>query len=697
MITTVTDRIHRRPKRTLLLVLAFVLLSVIVGGGIADSLDNSSRPATGDSAVAIEQIETATGHQVSPGVVLLVDDPSESRMAEFAAELSAVPGIANAAVGGTSLDGQQAILVGTLSADATDKTVADLVDKRFGNVDGVALGGEVIAENQIGETVGRDLGRAELFAFPLLLVLSFLFFRGRATVLPMLVGATTVLGTFLALSGINQFFGLSVFALNLVIGLGLGLAIDYTLFLVSRFREELQAQGAGPGAVRATMLSAGRTVVFSAITVSVALITLTVFPLSFLQSMGIAGSVVALVAAVAAIIICAAFFSMWGAKLAVRQKNSGEPAQGRWYRLSAAVMRRPVIITILAASIMVAMAAPALRVEWTPVDSTVIPKDQSARTVSDALDQRFPGQDTTPTVVVVTAPQSAGTDVGQFAESLTSLRGVQSVSPARSLDADTWRIDLDVAGNSSGAQARGVVETIRDRESPFPLVVGGSAAEFIDQQSAIAARLAVAAALLALLTFVVLWLMTGSVVLPLTAIVMNVLTVGASLGVLTFIYQDGRWEGLLGYTANGGIEPSNFLIAAAVVFALSTDYGVFLLGRIKEARDSGLGERDSVATGLAHTGGVVTAAAILLAVAIGAFSTSSISFIQQIGIATAVGVLLDAFVVRTLLVPALMGLLGKWNWWSPRWLRRWSDRMAPIEPPVEQSASPDPRREGVRS
>jgi RND superfamily putative drug exporter len=216
---------------------------------------------------------------------------------------------------------------------------------------------------------------------------------------------------------------------------------------------------------------------------------------------------------------------------------------------------------------------------------------------------------------------------------------------------------------------------VRDLPHDVPVLVGGDAAEFVDQQSSIASRLPVAIALLAGLTLVILWLMTGSVVLPLKAVLMNALTVGAALAPLTLIYQHGHLEGLLRYTSNGGVEPTDFLVTAALVFALSTDYGVFLLGRIKEARDSGLPEREAVATGLARTGRVVTAAAVLLAVAIGAFSTSSISFIQQVGVATATGVLLDAFVVRTLLVPSLMALLGHWNWWSPGVLRRLPSRL----------------------
>jgi RND superfamily putative drug exporter len=260
--------------------------------------------------------------------------------------------------------------------------------------------------------------------------------------------------------------------------------------------------------------------------------------------------------------------------------------------------------------------------------------------------------------------------VQSLAGEIVGLEGVRPDAETAQLDCRTWRVTATVAGDPAGDTAQDVVGAIRALDPPFAAAVTGPAAEFMDQQAAIGSRLLPALLLLCGLTFVVLWLMTGSVVLPVKAILMNALTVGAALSPLLLVYQGGRFEDLLGYTSNGGIEPTDFLVTAAVVFALSTDYGVFLLGRIKEARDAGAPEREAIAVGLARTGRVVTAAAILLAVAIGAFSTSSISFIQQIGIATATGVLLDAFVVRTLLVPSLMALLGKWNWWSPKPLRR---------------------------
>ena len=332
-------------------------------------------------------------------------------------------------------------------------------------------------------------------------------------------------------------------------------------------------------------------------------------------------------------------------------------------------MKRPGRIAAATSIAMLALAVPALSTNWTPVDSTAIPKSESARTVADAIAQDFAGAGETPVLIAIDAPAGAESDVKAYAAEVAALDGVRRV--AEPVDHDgVWQLDATAEGDPAGPAAREVVETLREMPAPFPTKVGGSAAEFIDQQAAIASRLLPAIALLASLTFIVLWLMTGSVVLPIKAIIMNALTVGAALAPLTLIYQEGRLTGLLGYTPNGGVEPTDFLVTAAVVFALSTDYGVFLLGRIKEARDSGLGERESVATGLGATGRVVTAASVLLAVAIGAFSTSSISFIQQIGVATAAGVLIDAFIVRSLLVPSLMALLGRWNWWAPKPLKR---------------------------
>jgi RND superfamily putative drug exporter len=342
-------------------------------------------------------------------------------------------------------------------------------------------------------------------------------------------------------------------------------------------------------------------------------------------------------------------------------------------------MRRPGAIAAVTAAVMVAAALPALGTTWTSAsNSAVIPRGDSARTVADAVAGAFGGVAQPPVTVAVTASGAERTAVATLARRIGGLADVTAVAAPRYLGRDVWQLDAAVAGDSAGARAQRVVNRIRALPRALPLLVTGQAATFVDQQAAIGAHLPLAIGLLVALTFAVLWLMTDSVVLPIKAIIMNALTVGASLAPLVLIYQHGHFVNLLGYTPDGGVEPTDFVVAATVVFALSTDYGVFLLGRIKEAHDGGAGVREAVAAGLGATGRVVTAAAILLAVAIGAFSTSSIAFIQQIGVATATGVLLDAFVVRSLLVPSLMALLGEANWWSPRLMRRLRRGGAPV-------------------
>ncbi|HYZ29389.1 MAG TPA: MMPL family transporter [Thermoleophilaceae bacterium] len=667
-----------RPRRTLIVLLAFVVLAGVVGGPVAGRLQSGGGFTAGssESSRADRQFERATGEHATPGIVLLVRGHDAQQRAGVAArELARVPGVARATPAGVTKDGAGALVSGSIRASASEDDVANAALSAFKGDRGITVGGSAVSSLQLGDTISQDLARAELLAFPLLFVLSLLFFRGRAALLPVVVGIPTVLGTFLVLSGVNELHGLNVFALNLVIGLGLGLAIDYTLFLVTRFREELTGGAEPRAAVRTTMRTAGRTVAFSAATVAAALATLIVFPLGFAQSMGIAGASVAVVAAIVSLAVSPALLAIWGRKL-LRKRDAGAAAsEDRWHRVAHFVMRRPGIIAGVTAALMLAIAVPSLRAHWTPVDASVVPEGKSARIVSDAIQRDFGGAGSTPVTVAVTAPASQAAAVRGFAGDIRAFDQVRSVAPPAYLGSDTWRVTVAVPGDPAGDAAQQVVGEIRDLSPPFATAATGPAAEFVDQQGTIGSRLLPAVLLLCALTFLVLWLMTGSVVLPAKAIVMNALTVGAALAPLVFIYQGGRFEGLLGYTSNGGVEPTDFLVTAALVFALSTDYGVFLLGRIKEARDNGESEREAVAAGVARTGRVVTAAAILLAVAVGAFSTSSISFIQQIGIATATGVLLDAFVVRTLLVPSLMALLGKWNWWSPRPLRRLHGRV----------------------
>ncbi|HEX3975325.1 MAG TPA: MMPL family transporter [Solirubrobacteraceae bacterium] len=697
MLRSLAHILAARPRRTLIATLVFVIIAGAIGGPLAGALTSSGgfAPPNSDSQVATRMLQRAAGTEPSPGIVLLVNTPhgpaaAHSRIAQVNAQLLSVRGVVRtAAPADVAQDGRHVLVTGTLSARADDKQSAKAAEAAFAQDRDVTVGGAAVAGEQINSSVTHDLGFAELLAFPLLIALSILFFRGRAALMPVVVGVVTVLGTFLVLTGVNHVYGLSIFALNLVIGMGLGLAVDYTLFLVTRFRQELAAGAEVSEAIATTMARAGQSVLFSAVTVAFALATLTLFPQGFLKSMGIAGACVAVVAALAALTVSPALLAVWGRKLA-RTAPSRNPETDRWYRFARRVMRRPGLVAAVTAVLMLAAALPALSVRWSSAnDSRVIPQGESARVVADALNRDFAGAGRSPVTVAISAAGSDGGAVTAYAHRIATFGGVSSVSAPRRLGHDTWQIDAAVAGDPAGDTAQRVVNEIRAISAPFTAKVTGDAATFVDQQNAIGSHLPEAIILLAVLTFLVLWLMTGSVVLPLKAIVMNALTVGASLAPLILIYQHGNLTGLLGYTSDGGVEPTDFVVAATVVFALSTDYGVFLLGRIKEAREareareagtvSPRDEREAVATGLGATGRVVTAAAILLAVAIGAFSTSSISFIQEIGVAVATGVLLDAFIVRSLLVPSLMALLGRWNWWAPPGLRRLHDRIAPRE------------------
>lgn len=695
MLPSLIEKITARPRRFLAAAALFVVLAAAYGGpvfGLLDA-DGGFADAGADSTLAVKRAEAATGTGSSAGAIVLLrpggpvrSSAAKAQVGTLTRELARVSGVASVASAATgrdprfvSRDGRSTYLALTLKASADESAVASELERRFGDREGVTLGGGVFANDQLGEQISTDLGRAETMAFPLLILLSFFFFRGfRAATLPLTVGVTTIFTTFVLLRVVNELHSLSIFCVNLVIGLGLGLAIDYTLFLLSRYREELERSGPGAQAVRDTMATAGRTVVFSALTVAAALATLLVFPLNFLQSMAIGGAGVALVAAAASCLLAPAFFALWNVKLKARERGSG--AHDRWYRVAQRVMARPGLVAVVTAALMVALALPALRAQWTPVDIGTVPEGLSARTVGDALARDFPRQDSSPVLIAVKAGPGAASQVRALAGRVAKLPGVAAVKAPRRLDRTTWQIGAIARGDAAAQPARDAVQAIRADATRLSVLVGGEAAEFVDQQEAIGARLVLSGSLLAVFTFVVLWVMTGSVVLPVKALVMNVLTVGATLGVLTLIFQDGRLEGLLAYRANGGIEPTDFLVTATLVFALSTDYGVFLLGRIKEARDSGLGDREAVAVGVGRTGSVVTAAAILLAVAIGSFVTSEVLFIKQIGIGSALGVLIDAFVVRALLVPSLMALLGSWNWWSPRPLRRLHARFGPREP-----------------
>jgi uncharacterized membrane protein YdfJ with MMPL/SSD domain len=703
MIDRLARLAHERTRRILLVAGAVFLLAAAIGVPVVTILKSESsdfQDPHAQNQQVLRAIEHATGQAAYYGVAALVSSTGDVRSdpaalaqaAHVVALLSGQPGFQRAlAYGGSgpgsrlpalvSRDGHQTLV---LAAFATRERSAEAVKHIRPQLagDGVLLGGNDVAFSEINKRTSSDLTRAETFALPILLVLSFWVFRGLvAAALPLLVGGFSIVITFMLLRLIDQFLGLSIFAVNLVTGVGLGLGIDYSLFILSRYREELARGLTTHAAIRRTLQTAGRTVLFGSLTVAGALACLLVFPLRFLYSMGIGGALVTLSAGAVSLIVLPAVLVALGPRInalapARLQRNAAQSAHptehGVWYRLAHAVMRRPGLVALSTAVVLIVIALPALRLQLTPADAHVLPASAQPRQVAEAITHNFAVDGSQTVTMVVRAPRSGVQAVTTLARrAQVTAAGQASLSgPPRYLGRDAWEVELLPHGVDGSAANQTLVRRLRALASPPALLVGGATAWFVDQKAAIAANTPLALLILALVTGGFLFLMTGSLVLPFVALLMNLLTVAVGAGLLVLVFQDGHLSSLFGFSPIGGLEESNLVLLFVVAFALSTDYGVFLFGRIKEAHDGGLSTREAVAHGVERTGRLITAAALLFCVAVGAFVTSHIFFIKQFGLGTALAVAIDATVVRALLVPALMGRLGERTWWAPRPLRR---------------------------
>jgi trehalose monomycolate/heme transporter len=566
----------------------------------------------------------------------------------------------------------------------------------------VQVTGTAAIFDEINTTVRNDIARAEGLSMPILLVLLMVIFGSLAAAsLPLAIGAIAVLGAFTMLRLLTMVTDVSVFSINVVTILGLGLAIDYALFMVSRFREELPRHATVQDALARTMATAGRTVVFSGITVAVSLAALLMFPLMFLRSMGYGGIAAVLVAMVAALTVLPALLAVLGRRVdALRlplpgryRRRTGSPVgadrieRGFWYRLARSVMRRPVAYAAVIGVLLVAFGAPFLSARWGGVDARMLPENAASRVASTTLEQDFPTNATTPIDVVVTGDQ-----VG-LPGYLDAVRAVPGVSSVETLGqrGDTTVVGVGYDAQSGSAQAQDLVRDIRALPEPAgaEVFVGGPTAEIIDQLGGIGRMLPWAALVAISATLVLLFLAFGSVVLPVKAVLMNTLSLAASFGVVVWIFQEGHLSDLLGFTATGTLAPGNLVLMLAILFGLSMDYEVFLLSRIREQWDATGNNTAAVATGMQRSGRIITGAALLLVVVIGAFSTSNVAMIKMIGVGMAVAIILDATVIRALLVPATMRLLGRVNWYAPAPLaafwRRFGVReesAAPVELPA---------------
>jgi putative drug exporter of the RND superfamily len=704
--------VARRAK--LLLAVAGILLIAagVFGGGAFGKLKNGgfTDPAAA-STQAQQVVDDRFGGQTN--LVLLVtarsgtvDTPAVAAAGrDLTGRLSAessVTGVASYWTTGIpslkSRDGTQAIVLGHVTGDESQFTTRakDLVTRyaRDGADITVRAGGQAGTYGDVNTQVTSSLAIAESIAVPLTLVLLVLVFGSVVSaLLPLAIGGVAIMGTFAELSVLGSVTDVSIFAINLTTALGLGLGIDYALFMVSRFREQLAAGDAVPEAVARTVATAGRTILFSAATVAAALAALLVFPQYFLRSFAYAGIGVVAIAALGAMVVAPALLAVLG-----RRVNAGrlpwsrrEPgsASAWWGRLAGAVMRRPALTALPVIAVLAFAAGPLLGISFGTPDSGVLPTTATSRQVSDTLVADFPGNASSPIDVVTTGPVAAA-PLADYARQLAQLPHVVRVESSAGTfvaggrgpgnpalgrpDGQRLTVVSDLVTKSTAAQE--LVRSVRAVPAPagVGVLVGGVDAQLIDTTHSIGHQLPMAILLVVLTTVVVLFLFTGAVLQPVRALLLNALSLSATLGVLTWIFQDGHLASLLGFTARP-MDTSMTVLLFCIAFGLSMDYEVFLISRIKELHDQGETPTVAVTQGLARTGRIVSTAAGLLAVTFFAFGTSSVSFLQLFGLGSGLAILIDATLVRGILVPAALRVMGRAAWWSPRGLRRVSRRL----------------------
>jgi RND superfamily putative drug exporter len=693
----------------LALAVGFTALAVSWGTGVFASLSEGGfEQPGGESERAAARIEAEVGRQdvdlvaLYSSDTLTVTDPKFRDAVRDAADRirhhAAVTDVAWYQDTGSptlvSEDGHATYLTVRLVDDPDTGTVREVRDLTAAEGLRTQVGGPRAVFLDVNDQVADDITRAELISMPILLVLLVLVFGSLvAASIPLLVGGLAIVGAFTVVRALTLVTDVSVFSINIITLLGLGLAIDYSLFVVSRFREELDRAGASRAevpsrrggsdavteAIARTMATAGRTIAVSGVTVALALSGLLIFPQMFLRSMGLGGVAAVAVAMIASLTVLPALLAVlghridalrlpWTRRRTVPTATATLTDRGFWARIAASVMRRPTLYLLGSTAVLVLLAVPFLRVEFGGADERILPQATESRVVAERLSEEFPGGGADPIQVLVSGAPTA--DATQFARDITTLQGVRDAVPSASQGESTV-ITVSYDGTATSERARDIVGGIRDLGEPAgaEVLVAGPTASLVDLLDGLAERLPWMALLVAVVTFVLLFLAFGSVVLPVKAIVVNLLSLGASFGVVVWVFQEGNLSGLLGFTATGFLEATQPILMLALLFGLSMDYEVFLLSRIREQWDN-LGDNTAaVASGMQRTGGIITAAALLLAVVVAAFATSGISMMKMVGLGMLVAVALDATLVRLLLVPATMRLLGRHNWWAPGFLR----------------------------
>ncbi|MCL6732905.1 MMPL family transporter [Streptomyces neyagawaensis] len=743
LFTAIAGLAVRRSR--LLLVLTVVLLAgaVVLGSGVADRLRSGGSGGVVDpsseSSYAADILEREFPG-ARPNLVLLaradgeVDDADVARQGrELAARLADERGVTGVTsywdTGAGALrsdDGREALVVARLTGDEleADRTLKDRIVGHFDGRQGdltVRIGGSVAVQNEQQTFIREDLVRAEVIALPItLLILMVVFGSAVAALLPVGIGVIAILGTNAVLRVLTSFTDVSVFATNLTTALGLGLAIDYALLIVRRYREELAAGRDTPAALAVTLNTAGRTVLFSAATVAVSLAAMMVFPLYFLRSLAYAGISVVVLAAVAALVVLPALLAVlgrridaWDVRKLVRRgsRKIPEPAApgAAWARLARGVMRRAPLVATGTLAVLLLLGAPFLNVDFGTADYRQLPSSADSRVVQENIRDHFQGSPTG-AIEVVTRDAPAG-ELGDYAERLSRLDGVIRVDGPTGSYQDGRAAGPAQPGRTAGEiayltvvpgveavsdEGKDLVRDVRAVDADFPSYTSGTTAALIDSQAAIGRGLPWAIGIIVLATLVLVFLLTGSVLVPLQAVLLNALSLTAMLGAVVWVFQDGHLSGVLGFTPTGSIETALPVLMFCLAFGLSMDYGVFLLSRIKEEQERTLDHKAAVVEGIRSTGGVITAAALVLSVVMVAIGTSRITNTKMLGLGVALAILMDAMVIRTLLVPAVLSLTGRATWWAPGPLRRLHARFgireggpAPAAPAPAASDTPD--------
>jgi len=688
----------RRKKAALALFIIGIILSGVFGSLIFSRLDAGgySDPKS-DSYKVYEYLRDDLKIK-DPSVVVVVDagkreitDPSvaqeaQSLEAKMAREAGVVRTQSFWSAGGAdtlkSKDGRAAYILVYGDADAFSPESQELgaifQEKYDGKNGSLTLysGGVAVVGNAISEKISEDLKISETVSIPLtFILLAFVFGALAASAMPLIVGVAAILGAFFILYLFSLFTDVSVYALNLTTGMGLGLGIDYALLMVNRFREEIHHGKNVEDSIVTTMATAGKTVFYSGLTVLVTMVSLTFFPLPFLKSFGYAGVSVVALAVVGAIVGLPPILALLGTRIdkGVIRKSSITPKEdGRWAQTARLVMKRPTAVVILSLVILGILTAPVQNIKFAQGDSRMLPASNPAAVATALQADRFAGQTNNPVEIIIKNGANKTLEVEQYAREISQVSGVVGTQQPQIIGKDVRLIAFHSMLPRT-PEAQQLIHDIRDVKSPAGTLVGGVAADYTDSQDGISQTLPWALGWIALSVLILIFIFTGSIILPIKAVLLNVLSLAATMGVLTWVFIDGHLQWLVGsFTLTGTLDTSIVILIAVVVFGLSMDYELFLLSRIREEHLAGKSNVEAVATGLQRSARIITAAAVLLAVVFAAFITSGVTSIKSMGFGVALAVLLDATIVRALLVPALMRLFGERNWWAPKWMQRFT-------------------------